>query len=68
VTAASKLVPDSVVQLITASGTPDEYAPVGEYVRQDVRARSCIRSGADVGQMIVRSGVGSVTAPPREEF
>jgi 5,10-methylenetetrahydromethanopterin reductase len=46
VVAASKLVPDEIVQMITASGTPDEVrAKVDEYVgRRGAPARSSTRS------------------------
>ena len=49
--AASKLVPDEVVQMITASGTPDECrAKVAEYVRGRLhRARSSTRSATTSG-------------------
>ena len=44
VVAASQLVPDEIVQMITASGTADECrAKVAEYVARDAPARSCIR-------------------------
>ena len=53
VVVASKLVPDEVVQLITASGTPDECrAKVGEYVRAGCTCPVLYPLGADVEQMI----------------
>jgi 5,10-methylenetetrahydromethanopterin reductase len=53
VIAASKLVPDDVVQLITASGTPDECrAKVGEYVQAGCTCPVLYPLGADVEQMI----------------
>ena len=51
--AASKLVPDDVVQLITASGTPDECrAKVAEYVAAGCTCPVLYPLGADVGAMI----------------
>ena len=53
VVAASKLVPDDVVQLITASGTPDECrAKVREYVDAGCTCPVLYPLGADVEQMI----------------
>ena len=53
VVAASKLVPDSVVQLITASGTPDECrAKVSEYVKAGCTCPVLYPLGADVEGMI----------------
>ena len=53
VVAASKLVPDDVVQLITASGTPDECrAKVREYVEAGCTCPVLYPLGADVEQMI----------------
>jgi 5,10-methylenetetrahydromethanopterin reductase len=53
VLAASKLVPDDVVQLITASGTPDECrAKVREYVRAGCTCPVLYPLGADVTGMI----------------
>jgi 5,10-methylenetetrahydromethanopterin reductase len=53
VVAASRLVPDEVVQLITASGTPDECrAKVGEYVKAGCTCPVLYPLGADVEQMI----------------
>jgi 5,10-methylenetetrahydromethanopterin reductase len=53
VLAASKLVPDEVVQLITASGTPDECrAKVREYVRAGCTCPVLYPLGADVIRMI----------------
>jgi len=53
VVAASKLVPDSVVQLITASGTPDECRDkVREYVEAGCTCPVLYPLGADVEQMI----------------
>jgi 5,10-methylenetetrahydromethanopterin reductase len=53
VVAASKLVPDDVVQLITASGTPDECrAKVQEYVDAGCTCPVLYPLGADVEQMI----------------
>ena len=53
VVAASKLVPDDVVQLITASGTPDECrAKVSEYVKAGCTCPVLYPLGADVEQMI----------------
>ena len=45
VVAASKLVPDDIVQMITASGTAEECRVEGRRVhrRRKLRARSCIR-------------------------
>jgi len=53
VVAASKLVPDDIVQLITASGTPDECrAKVGEYVKAGCTCPVLYPLGADVEAMI----------------
>jgi len=53
VVAASKLVPDEVVQLITASGTPDECrAKVREYVKAGCTCPVLYPLRADVEQMI----------------
>jgi 5,10-methylenetetrahydromethanopterin reductase len=53
VVAASKLVPDEVVQLITASGTPDECrAKVAEYMASGCTCPVLYPLGADVEQMI----------------
>jgi len=53
VVAASKLVPDDIVQLITASGTPDECrAKVAEYVATGCTCPVLYPLGADVGAMI----------------
>ena len=53
VVAASKLVPDDVVQLITASGTPDECrAKVAEYMQAGCTCPVLYPLGADVEQMI----------------
>jgi 5,10-methylenetetrahydromethanopterin reductase len=53
VVAASKLVPDDVVQLITASGTPDECREkVSEYVKAGCTCPVLYPLGADVGKMI----------------
>ncbi len=53
VVAASKLVPDDVVQLITASGTPEECrAKVAEYVDAGCTCPVLYPLGADVEQMI----------------
>ena len=53
VVAASKLVPDGVVQLITASGTPDECrAKVSEYVKAGCTCPVLYPLGADVERMI----------------
>jgi len=53
VVAASKLVPDEVVQLITASGTPDECrAKVAEYVNSGCTCPVLYPLGPDVEQMI----------------
>ena len=50
---ASALVPDEVVQLITASGTPDECrAKVAEYVAAGCRCPVLYPLGADVERMI----------------
>jgi len=50
---AMKLVPDDVVQLITASGTPDECrAKVREYVRAGCTCPILYPLGDDVGAMI----------------
>ena len=47
VVAASKLVPDDVVQLITASGTPDECrAKVGEYVKAGLHVPGAVPARA----------------------
>jgi 5,10-methylenetetrahydromethanopterin reductase len=53
VVTASKLVPDEIVQLITASGTPDECrAKVAEYVATGCTCPVLYPLGADVGAMI----------------
>jgi 5,10-methylenetetrahydromethanopterin reductase len=53
VVAASKLVPDEVVQLITASGTPDECrAKVSEYVKAGCTCPVLYPLGADVTALI----------------
>jgi 5,10-methylenetetrahydromethanopterin reductase len=53
VVGASKLVPDDVVQLITASGTPDECrAKVAEYVAAGCTCPVLYPLGADVPGMI----------------
>ncbi len=53
VEAASKLVPDEVVQMLTASGTPDECrAQVAEYVRRGCTCPVLYPLGADVHAMI----------------
>jgi 5,10-methylenetetrahydromethanopterin reductase len=53
VVAASKLVPDDVVQMITASGTPDEVrAKVDEYVATGCTCPILYPLGDDVHQMI----------------
>jgi len=53
VVAASKLVPDDVVQLITAAGTPEECrAKVREYVHAGCTCPVLYPLGAEVGQMI----------------
>ena len=53
VLAASQLVPDDVVQLITASGSPDECrAKVSEYVKSGCTCPVLYPLGADVEQMI----------------
>ncbi|MCU1454299.1 MAG: methylenetetrahydromethanopterin reductase [Acidimicrobiales bacterium] len=53
VVAASKLVPDEIVQLITASGTPDECrAKVAEYVKAGCTCPVLYPLGHDVGAMI----------------
>ena len=53
VVTASRLVPDEIVQLITASGTPDECrAKVGEYVAGGCTCPVLYPLGADVGAMI----------------
>ena len=50
---ASKLVPDDVVQLITASGTPDECrAKVAEYVAAGCTCPVLYPLGDDVERMI----------------
>jgi 5,10-methylenetetrahydromethanopterin reductase len=50
---ASKLVSDDVVQLITASGTPDECrAKVSEYVKAGCTCPVLYPLGADVKQMV----------------
>ena len=50
---ASKLVPDEVVQLITASGTPEECrAKVAEYVASGCTCPVLYPLGRDVGAMI----------------
>jgi 5,10-methylenetetrahydromethanopterin reductase len=50
---AAKLVPDEIVQLITASGTPDECrAKVAEYVKAGCTCPVLYPLGADVGAMI----------------
>ena len=53
VVAAAKLVPDDVVQMITASGTPDECrAKVAEYVAAGCTCPVLYPLGADVEAMI----------------
>jgi 5,10-methylenetetrahydromethanopterin reductase len=53
VVAASKLVPDEIVQMITASGTADECrAKVAEYVEAGCTSPILYPLGDDVGQMI----------------
>ena len=53
VVTASKLVPDDIVQLITASGTPDECrAKVAEYVATGCTCPVLYPLGDDVGAMI----------------
>jgi len=53
VVAASKLVPDDIVQLITVSGTPDECrAKVSEYVKAGCTCPVLYPLGADVSAMI----------------
>ena len=53
VVAASKLVPDEIVQMITASGTPDECrAKVAEYVATGCTCPILYPLGDDVGAMI----------------
>ncbi|HEX2577575.1 MAG TPA: hypothetical protein VHK88_14580, partial [Aquihabitans sp.] len=50
---ASKRVPDEIVQMITASGTPDECrAKVAEYVANGCTCPVLYPLGADVGAMI----------------
>jgi len=50
---ASKLVPDDVVQMITASGTPDECrAKVAEYVRGGATCPILYPLAPDVHHMI----------------
>jgi 5,10-methylenetetrahydromethanopterin reductase len=50
---ASKLVPDEIVQLITASGTPDECrAKVAEYVASGCTCPVLYPLGDDVPAMI----------------
>ena len=53
VVAASKLVPDDIVQMITASGTPDEVrAKVDEYVAAGCTCPILYPLGPDVHLMI----------------
>ena len=53
VVAASKLVPDEIVQMITASGTPDEVrAKVDEYVSKGCTCPILYPLGPDVEMMI----------------
>ena len=53
VVAASRLVPDDIVQMITASGTPDECrAKVDEYVEAGCTCPILYPLGDDVGAMI----------------
>ncbi|MEO8696313.1 MAG: LLM class flavin-dependent oxidoreductase, partial [Acidimicrobiales bacterium] len=53
VVAASKLVPDDIVQMITASGTPDECrAKVAEYVAAGCTCPILYPLGDDVRLMI----------------
>jgi 5,10-methylenetetrahydromethanopterin reductase len=53
VVAASRIVPDDVVQLITASGTPDECrAKVAEYVKAGCTCPVLYPLGADVAATI----------------
>ena len=50
---AARLVPDEIVQLITASGTPDECrAKVAQYVRAGCTCPVLYPLGADVPAMI----------------
>jgi 5,10-methylenetetrahydromethanopterin reductase len=58
VVAASKLVPDEIVQLITASGTPEECrAKVDEYVRAGCTCPVLYPLGHDVESMIAAFAV-----------
>jgi 5,10-methylenetetrahydromethanopterin reductase len=53
VTAAAKLVPDDIVQLITASGTPEECrSKVAEYVANGCTSPILYPLGPDVRFMI----------------
>jgi 5,10-methylenetetrahydromethanopterin reductase len=53
VVAASKLVPDEIVQMITASGEPDEVrAKVGEYIATGCTCPILYPLGDDVHLMI----------------
>ncbi|HKP87797.1 MAG TPA: LLM class flavin-dependent oxidoreductase [Blastocatellia bacterium] len=57
---AMKLVPDEVVQLITASGTPDECrAKVGEYIEAGCTCPVLYPLGDDVRAMIDAFAIGS---------
>jgi 5,10-methylenetetrahydromethanopterin reductase len=64
VVAASKLVPDDVVQMITASGTPEECrAKVAEYVDRGCTCPILYPLGDDVRLMIDTFSAGSPAAP-----
>jgi 5,10-methylenetetrahydromethanopterin reductase len=53
VLSASRLVPDDIVQLITASGTPDECrAKVADYMERGCTCPVLYPLGPDVGAMI----------------
>jgi 5,10-methylenetetrahydromethanopterin reductase len=61
--AAARLVPDDVVQLITASGTPEECrAKVAEYVQAGCTCPVLYPLGADVAAMIDAFGPGNASA------
>jgi 5,10-methylenetetrahydromethanopterin reductase len=61
--AAARLVPDDVVQLITASGTPEECrAKVAEYVQAGCTCPVLYPLGADVAAMIDAFGPGNACA------
>ena len=72
VVAASKLVPDDVVQLITASGTPDECrAKVSEYVKAGLHVPGAVSAGRRRGahdRRVPRTGRRELGARALEYF